>query len=84
MGAPALEKEVVLHARVVEGNCDDLEVCTSIDLEQSLHKVLLRDDVEDFMDNLLPKLHFIVTFREPLAEKGQSDHPEELVANVKC
>lgn len=80
--AAPLHQEVVLHARVVEGDRYDLEVCTGINLEQRLHEVLLRDNVEHLVHQVLPLLHLVVALREPLSQKSQPDDPEQLVSNV--
>ena len=79
---PAFDEKIILLARVVEHNGDDLEERTRIDFEQSLHEVYLRDDVEHFMSDVMPYVLLKVTFRESLAQQQQSNHPEELVADV--
>ena len=82
MRAAPLHQKIILHARVVKRDRYDLKVCTGIDLEQRLHEVLLRDNVEHLVHQVLPLLHLVVPLREPLSQKSQPDDPEELVSNV--
>lgn len=68
MGISSLQQEVILHARVIECDSDDLEVGAGIDLEQCLHEVFLGDDVEDLVHDVLPHPHFVVSLGEALAK----------------